>query len=167
MVRGGVRKPRLCEALMSPEALKCKAGVKVRLPVLIPSSRNNLTEAGPHRIVGASRKGADAGFRLRLRSFAAAGVSPIIFESWYQSLSRTLRVRRVLSTNGANHASPGQRPGFGSRNDRALKGRDHLGPPFQGFVVLVADYPGRCPGLACLRAVGPQRMSPSTVNDRL
>ena len=70
MVRGGVRKPRLCEALMSPEALKCKGGVKDRLPVLIPSSRNNLTEAGPHRIVGASRKGADAGFRLRLRSFA-------------------------------------------------------------------------------------------------
>ena len=31
-------------------------------------------------------------------------------------------------------------------------------PPFQGFNPFVSHDPGRCAGLACLRAFGPQRM---------
>ncbi len=61
-------------------------------------------------------------------------------------------------------AAQGQRPGnmpaqgnalgWQNKKDKALKGRDSMVPPFQGFGSLFADYPGRCPGLACLRAVG-------------
>ena len=40
-------------------------------------------------------------------------------------------------------------------------------PPFQGFDPFVFHDPGRCLGLACLRAFGPQRMSVPKVNDGL
>ena len=71
------------------------------------------------------------------------------------------------STNGANHASPGQRSGLGPEKDKTLKGRHKMRPPFQGFDSLGSHDPGRCPGLACLRAFGPQRISTAKVHDTL
>ena len=52
-------------------------------------------------------------------------------------------------------ASPRQRLGFGSQDGSALTGRDKSGRPFRAWFVCSVN-PGRCPGLACLRAVGPQ-----------
>ena len=73
----------------------------------------------------------------------------------------------LFSTNGANHTSPGQRPGIALRENKALKGRDRIVPPLQGFDLFVADDPGRCPGLVCGRAVGPQCVSDANVHDTL
>ena len=64
-----------------------------------------------------------------------------------------------LSTNGANHTSLGQRPGFARKKNKALKGRAIMVPPLQGFDPYGTDDPGRCPGLACWRAFGPQRLA--------
>ena len=47
----------------------------------------------------------------------------------------------------------------------ALKGRDKVVPPFQGWGVLLRGFPGRCPGLACLRTFGaPSRRMPKVHN---
>ena len=51
-------------------------------------------------------------------------------------------------------ASPGQRPGNTGKNESALKGRHPLFRPFRAGFFFTLD-PGRCPGLACLRAFGP------------
>ena len=66
-----------------------------------------------------------------------------------------------LSTNGANHTSLGQRPGFARKKNKALKGRAIMVPPLQGFDPYGTDDPGRCPGLACGRAFGPQHLTRS------
>jgi hypothetical protein len=53
------------------------------------------------------------------------------------------------SANGANHASPGQRPGYQRASKWALKGRSsgaRLGRAFSPQWVSTKD-PGRCPGL--------------------
>ena len=67
-----------------------------------------------------------------------------------------------LSTNGAAHASPGQRPGFGHPTAMSPVGaghraaRDELERPFRAQVILTTGYAGRCPGLVWGRAFGPQ-----------
>ena len=69
----------------------------------------------------------------------------------------------VFSTNGAGHASPGQRPGFGEPRAFSPVGAGHraaggLGRPFRAWSFGVVD-PGRCPGLVWGRAFGPQEQA--------
>ena len=60
-------------------------------------------------------------------------------------------------TKGAEHASPGQRPGYVYLiESRALKGRHNrlsaaLVRPFRANDFFESNHPRRCPGLACFR----------------
>src|SRR5947207_14346932 len=61
--------------------------------------------------------------------------------------------RPFLGPKARQQASPGQRPGKTVLTDKALKGRNKVCRPFRALFFLTG-YPGRCPGLACLRTVG-------------
>ena len=64
-------------------------------------------------------------------------------------------------------ASPGQRPGLDGKNILALKGRNILGGALSGLARDRLAFPGRCPGLACLRTFGAHAWSTEKVHDRL
>jgi len=81
----------------------------------------------------------------------------------YHSMNGMFGIEPVQSANGATHASPGQRPGNGSKiTNQALKGRPNLcpnpqpaptvRPGFQPSLLFKPAYPGRCPGLAWIGA---------------
>ena len=70
------------------------------------------------------------------------------------------------SPNGANHESPGQRPGNGYQFNRAPTGRHNTSAqttpvrsPLQGLEYRGIGDPGRCPGLACGRPLALKRKS--------
>ena len=68
---------------------------------------------------------------------------------------------RFFSINGANHTSPGHRPGFWVLFPLSPEGVGHraaadgLGRIFMAWGIFWADYPGRCPWLVWGRAFGP------------
>ena len=62
------------------------------------------------------------------------------------------------------HASPGQRPGFHVRKNKALKGRHSVGAPLQGFV-LVAHF-SQCVALGW-HVAGPLALSGLPVLKRM
>ena len=71
------------------------------------------------------------------------------------------------STEGANHTSPGQRPGYPVKKAKALKGRPTVGMPFQGFVLIAWLSQGVALGWY---VAGPSALSADaavTVHDRL
>ncbi len=91
------------------------------------------------------------------------------FAAWRDIPSPDLGLmkRHTASANGAHDTSPGQRPGFARRKGQALKGRAMMGPPLQGFDRLVADHPGRCPGLIWIRTFGARILLPAKVPYRI
>ena len=67
-------------------------------------------------------------------------------------------IQSIFSPNGALHASPGHRPGYGHPIHRTPTGwpktttrTPQFGSPLQGSGCLVTGDPGRCPGLARVR----------------
>ena len=92
----------------------------------------------------------------------------------------TARIQRSgdLSANGAEHSSPGQRPGYPSPLHRTLSrseaktasrrlpegrarrgnGRHNRCVAPSGLGMFWPSIPERCPGLVCCRAFGPERI---------
>ena len=69
----------------------------------------------------------------------------------------------------ANKPAQGNALGKLSNYEQALKGRNIVCAAPSGLGRCLPSYPGRCPGLVCLRAVGPPllRCARQKVYDRL
>jgi hypothetical protein len=78
-----------------------------------------------------------------------------------------LRRKPIERANGPAHASPGQRPGFDRRKNRALKGRLNDVAPLQGFDRFIPGDPGRCPGLAWFAPLVLEGSAPSKCTNAL
>lgn len=73
-------------------------------------------------------------------------------------------VRREGAPKVRKQANPGNALDFWKKCEPALKGRHRLFRPFRACSIS-NRYPGRCPGLACLRAFGPPPLRPHKVQD--
>ena len=103
---------------------------------------------------------------------ARSTFSPPVARSSGRGTGRGPRVHPVLwALGGRQHRRCENKPAQGNalgtpeKNEQAMKGRHTLLRPFRAGSVLTRD-PGRCAGLACLRAFGPPKTTPE-VHDRL